>query len=76
MIIDIFPLDSFIGHSLGNIIIRAAISRQDFMKRWRDKLYTFLSLSGPHLGLAYNRSGLVNMGMAILGCHWQLTDHL
>ncbi|KAI2806013.1 hypothetical protein BLOT_005024 [Blomia tropicalis] len=54
---------SFIGHSLGNIIIRAAISRHDFIRRWRDKLHTFLSLSGPHLGLSYNRSGLVNMGL-------------
>nr|XP_046918596.1 protein FAM135A-like [Dermatophagoides farinae] len=54
---------SFIGHSLGNIIIRAAISRSDFLKRWRNKFHTFLSLSGPHLGLAYNRSGLVNMGL-------------
>ncbi|BFZ16348.1 hypothetical protein BsWGS_19387 [Bradybaena similaris] len=27
------------------------------------KLYTFLSLSGPHLGTLYNTSGLVNMGM-------------
>ena len=53
---------SFIGHSLGNIIIRSAISRHDFIRKWRDKLHTFLSLSGPHLGLAYNRSGLVNMG--------------
>ncbi|KAH9401129.1 hypothetical protein TYRP_002720 [Tyrophagus putrescentiae] len=54
---------SFIGHSLGNIIIRSAISRHDFIRRWGSKMHTFLSLSGPHLGLAYNRSGLVNMGL-------------
>ncbi|XP_054153255.1 protein FAM135A-like [Oppia nitens] len=55
---------SFIGHSLGNIIIRSALTtKHDFIERWRDKLYTFLSLSGPHLGLQYNNSGLVNMGL-------------
>ncbi|XP_024082502.1 uncharacterized protein LOC106663063 [Cimex lectularius] len=53
---------SFVGHSLGNIIIRAAISRPQF-KHLLPRLYTFLSLSGPHLGTLYNNSGLVNMGM-------------
>lgn len=52
---------SFVGHSLGNIIIRAAIARPQ-MKHLLPKLYTFLSLSGPHLGTLYNNSGLVNMG--------------
>lgn len=54
---------SFIGHSLGNIIIRAALARPE-LKPWIPKLHTFLSLSGPHLGTAYNSSGLVNMGEA------------
>ncbi|XP_075225042.1 protein FAM135A isoform X2 [Lycorma delicatula] len=53
---------SFIGHSLGNIIIRAAIARPQ-MKHLLPRLHTFLSLSGPHLGTLYNNSGLVNMGM-------------
>nr|CAD7600961.1 unnamed protein product [Timema genevievae] len=53
---------SFIGHSLGNIIIRSAITRPQ-MKHLLPKLHTFLSLSGPHLGTLYNNSGLVNMGM-------------
>lgn len=52
---------SFVGHSLGNIIIRAAITRPQ-MKHLLPKLYTFLSLSGPHLGTLYNSSGLVNVG--------------
>lgn len=52
---------SFVGHSLGNIIIRAAISRTR-MKHLLPRLHTFLSLSGPHLGTLYNTSGLVNMG--------------
>ncbi|RZF40574.1 hypothetical protein LSTR_LSTR013288 [Laodelphax striatellus] len=53
---------SFVGHSLGNIIIRAAITRPQ-MKHLLPRLHTFLSLSGPHLGTLYNNSGLVNMGM-------------
>jgi hypothetical protein len=55
---------SFIGHSLGNIIIRSAITRPQ-MKPLLPKLHTFLSLSGPHLGTLYNSSGLVNMGKSI-----------
>ncbi|CAG5123562.1 unnamed protein product, partial [Candidula unifasciata] len=53
---------SFVGHSLGNIIIRSALSRPE-MSHLLPKLYTLLSLSGPHLGTLYNTSGLVNMGM-------------
>ncbi|XP_045128436.1 uncharacterized protein LOC123514560 [Portunus trituberculatus] len=53
---------SFVGHSLGNIIIRGAVSHPR-MKPFLPRLHTFLSLSGPHLGTLYNNSGLVNMGM-------------
>lgn len=53
---------SFIGHSLGNVLIRACIARPE-MHRWRSKFHTFLSLSGPHLGTAYNTNNIVNMGL-------------
>ncbi|XP_068618252.1 protein FAM135A [Battus philenor] len=53
---------SFVGHSLGTIIIRSALARPQ-MKPYLGKLHTFLSLSGPHLGTLYNSSGLVNAGM-------------
>ncbi|XP_060077402.1 protein FAM135A-like [Ylistrum balloti] len=53
---------SFVGHSLGNIIVRSVVSRPK-LAHLVPKLYTFLSLSGPHLGTLYNSSGLVNMGM-------------
>lgn len=56
---------SFIGHSLGNLIIRSAVAHDDF-KKYVDKLYTYLSLSGPHLGTLYNSSGLINMGIWIM----------
>ncbi|XP_054853478.1 protein FAM135A isoform X2 [Eublepharis macularius] len=53
---------SFIGHSLGNLIIRSVLTRPRF-KYYLGKLYTFLSLSGPHLGTLYNSSALVNTGL-------------
>lgn len=40
---------SFIGHSLGNLIIRSAVAHENF-KPFVNKLHTYLSLSGPHLG--------------------------
>lgn len=52
---------SFVGHSLGNLVVRATVSHLRFEK-YRHLLYTYLSLSGPHLGTLFNSSGLVNMG--------------
>ena len=40
---------SFVGHSIGNIIIRAALAMPQ-MKELRKFLWTFLSVSGPHTG--------------------------
>lgn len=62
-----FSIFSFVGHSLGNIIIRSTLSRPK-MLHLLPKMYTFLSLSGPHLGTLYNTSGLVNMGEAFHLC--------
>ncbi|XP_059089029.1 LOW QUALITY PROTEIN: protein FAM135A-like [Tigriopus californicus] len=56
---------SFVGHSLGCILIRSAISRPK-VSHLVTKFYTYLSLSGPHLGTLYNNSGLVNMGMWVM----------
>ncbi|NXU19890.1 F135A protein, partial [Pardalotus punctatus] len=53
---------SFIGHSLGNLIIRSVLTRHRF-KYYLNRLHTFLSLSGPHLGTLYNSSALVNTGL-------------
>jgi hypothetical protein len=41
---------------------RSAITRPELVAV-SNKFYTFLSLSGPHLGTLYNNSGLVNAGM-------------
>lgn len=53
---------SFVAHSLGTIIVRSALARPQ-MRPLLNRLHTFLSLSGPHLGTLYNNSGLVNMGL-------------
>ncbi|XP_066121708.1 protein FAM135B [Saccopteryx bilineata] len=56
---------SFIGHSLGNIIIRSVLTRPRF-RYYLNKLHTFLSLSGPHLGTLYNSSTLVSTGLWLM----------
>lgn len=67
--IDSYGIDpyriSFIGHSLGNLIVRSAVSHENF-KPFVNRLHTYLSLSGPHLGTLYNPSGLINMGLWIM----------
>jgi len=56
---------SFIGHSLGNIIIRSVLRKPelDFLL---PRLHCFLSLSGPHLGTVYMTNKLVNLGLLIM----------
>ena len=48
---------SFIGHSLGCILIRSAIQKPE-LAAFSSKFHTYLSLSGPHLGTMYNNSNL------------------
>ena len=40
---------SFIGHSLGGIIVRAALTHP-LLRQHRAKFHTFCSLGSPHLG--------------------------
>ncbi|GAA6076205.1 protein FAM135B, partial [Tachysurus ichikawai] len=55
----------FIGHSLGNVIIRSVLTRPRF-RCYLSKLHTFLSLSGPHLGTLFNNSTLVSTGLWLM----------
>ena len=50
---------SFIGHSLGGIIIRAALP---YLKDYKDKMYSYMSLSAPHLGFLYGTGFLIKTG--------------
>eukprot|EP01022_Parablepharisma_sp_SALTPOND_P017575 TRINITY_DN2827_c1_g1_i1.p4 TRINITY_DN2827_c1_g1~~TRINITY_DN2827_c1_g1_i1.p4 ORF type:complete len:525 (+),score=51.53 TRINITY_DN2827_c1_g1_i1:896-2470(+) len=58
---------SFIGHSLGGVIIRAALP---YLEEYKGKMHTFLTLSSPHLGYLFHASSLVNAGMWLLKT-WQ-----
>ena len=53
---------SFIGHSLGCVLVRAALSSARLASLY-PRLHTFLSCCGPHLGTLYATSSLVAMGM-------------
>ncbi|XP_066334973.1 uncharacterized protein [Miscanthus floridulus] len=74
---------SFVGHSIGNIILRSALTEpklEPFLKN----LYTYMSISGPHLGYWYSPNSLFNSGLWLMKrlkgmqCMHQLTfsdDH-
>ena len=55
---------SFIGHSLGGLIIRAALPHLE--GELKDKFFTYVSLSSPHMGYMYNSNKLFDAGMWFL----------
>lgn len=58
---------SFIGHSLGGLIIRAALP---LLAEYQEKMHLYLSLSTPHLGCMYSTSKLVAAGMWLYSKKW------
>ncbi|KAA3476580.1 protein FAM135B-like protein isoform X1 [Gossypium australe] len=56
---------SFVGHSIGNVIIRTALAESP-MEPYLRFLHTFVSLSGPHLGYLYSSNSLFNSGLWLL----------
>ncbi len=54
---------SFIAHSLGGIIIRAALPH---LECFSDKMHLFITLGSPHLGYMYNKSKLIDTGIWII----------
>jgi alpha-beta hydrolase superfamily lysophospholipase len=50
---------SFIGHSMGGVIIRSALLH---LKAFRDKFSVFISLSSPHLGYMFNPHAHIDLG--------------
>ncbi|KAL5844605.1 hypothetical protein ACOSQ4_010563 [Xanthoceras sorbifolium] len=56
---------SFVGHSIGNVILRTAIA-DGAMEPYLKYLYTYISVSGPHLGYLYSSNSLFNSGLWIL----------
>ncbi|XP_024631106.1 protein FAM135A isoform X3 [Medicago truncatula] len=53
---------SFVGHSIGNLIIRTAIA-DSMMVPFLRYLHTYVSVSGPHLGYLYSSNSLFNSGL-------------
>lgn len=53
---------SFIGHSLGGLIIRACIP---FLTKFKNQLHTLITLGTPHLGSS-SKKVLVRLGMKVL----------
>lgn len=56
---------SFVGHSIGNVIIRTALA-DSLMDPFLKYLYTYMSISGPHLGYWYSSNSLFNSGLWLL----------
>ncbi|KAF7803665.1 protein FAM135B-like isoform X1 [Senna tora] len=56
---------SFVGHSIGNLIIRTALAEK-IMEPYLRYLYTFVSMSGPHLGYLYSSNSIFNSGLWLL----------
>ncbi|KAK7246812.1 hypothetical protein RIF29_41682 [Crotalaria pallida] len=56
---------SFVGHSIGNLIIRSALA-DSIMEPYLRYLYTYVSIAGPHLGYMYSSNTLFNSGMWLL----------
>ncbi len=54
---------TFIGHSLGGLIIRAALPK---LEKYKDKFHGFLTLCSPHLGYMYKSSKVFTTGMWVL----------
>lgn len=54
---------SFLGHSLGGVIVRAALPH---LSEYKVNMNTYISLSSPHLGYGYNNSMLIDAGLWFL----------
>jgi hypothetical protein len=54
---------SFIGHSLGGLIVRAALP---FLAEFGAMFFTFLTLSSPHLGYMSSSGKLFDAGMWVI----------
>eukprot|EP00330_Aristerostoma_sp_ATCC50986_P007813 CAMPEP_0114583062 /NCGR_PEP_ID=MMETSP0125-20121206/6886_1 /TAXON_ID=485358 ORGANISM="Aristerostoma sp., Strain ATCC 50986" /NCGR_SAMPLE_ID=MMETSP0125 /ASSEMBLY_ACC=CAM_ASM_000245 /LENGTH=177 /DNA_ID=CAMNT_0001776325 /DNA_START=1288 /DNA_END=1818 /DNA_ORIENTATION=+ len=54
---------SFIGHSLGGVIIRTCLPH---LEEYKDKMHLLMTCSSPHLGYMYHSSKLIDAGMWFL----------
>ena len=54
---------SFLSHSMGGLVIRAALP---YLQRYKECMWSLLSLSTPHLGVSYGEGVLFNLGVSLL----------
>jgi triacylglycerol esterase/lipase EstA (alpha/beta hydrolase family) len=54
---------SFIGHSLGGLIIRAALPE---LEKYKDKMHSIITLAAPHLGYFLSSSKMVDSGLWLI----------
>ena len=48
---------------MGGIIIRSALPH---LSKYKEFMYTYISLSSPHLGYMYNSSSIIDAGLWLL----------
>lgn len=53
-------LISFIGYSLGGLIVRSALP---LLESLSDKFHTFMTLGSPHIGYLHNSHKLIQFGI-------------
>lgn len=53
---------SFVAYSMGAVVARMALNHPGMQRKFKHKLYTFVSVAGPHLGSAGGDSALVGVG--------------
>ena len=51
---------SFIGHSMGGLVLRAAL---EYLEEFKEYFNIFMTLATPHLGYMHSKSRLVSIGM-------------
>lgn len=56
---------SFVGHSIGNLILRSALLHPD-LAPFLPLLYLYISVSGPHLGTLYTSNAVLGTGISLL----------
>ena len=54
---------TFVGHSLGGIIVRSALPH---LELYKDEMHGYISLGSPHLGYMYNTNSLFDAGMWVM----------
>ncbi|CAE7568515.1 FAM135A [Symbiodinium natans] len=54
---------SFIAHSIGGLIVRSAIPH---LQEFKDKMFTFITFSSPHVGYFLKNISLFHLGLKVL----------